>query len=175
MNIFALDMSPKTSAQMMMDSHVIKMPTESMQMMSTIATHLGIEDAPYKPVMLNHPCTIWARHSKQNMEWLFTHAYALCQEYTIRYGKTHQVEKSLNLFHSEIELLIDYLPDLGLTEFAVAISDNMNCRQLDGFDEMDVVEKYRQYYIHDKWWFASWKTKEPDWWPKNHIAKMRSR
>ena len=42
MNIFALDMSPKSSAQMMMDSHVIKMPTESMQMMSTIATHLVI-------------------------------------------------------------------------------------------------------------------------------------
>ena len=46
MNIFALDMSPKTSAQMMLDQHVVKMPTGSMQMMSTIATHLGIEDAP---------------------------------------------------------------------------------------------------------------------------------
>tara|TARA_R100001510_G_C7582930_1_gene155272 strand:+ start:65 stop:589 length:525 start_codon:yes stop_codon:yes gene_type:complete len=174
MNIFVVDKCPITAAQMMIDKHVIKMATETLQMISTCLILRGF-NAPYRKSFAYHPCTIWARHSKQNMEWLFTHAYALCQEYTIRYGKTHQVEKSLNLFHSEIELLIDYLPDLGLTEFAVAISDNMNCRQLDGFDEMDVVEKYRQYYIHDKWWFASWKTKEPDWWPKNHIAKMRSR
>ena len=36
MNIFVLDESPVTSAQMMNDKHVVKMPTESMQMMSTI-------------------------------------------------------------------------------------------------------------------------------------------
>ena len=60
------------------------------------------------------------------------------------------------------------MPDIGLTQFAVAISPNMNCRKLDGFDNMSVADKYRNYYIEDKWWFAEWKTQEPEWWPKNH-------
>ena len=38
MNIFVLDNSPITSARMMIDKHVVKMPTESMQMISTITT-----------------------------------------------------------------------------------------------------------------------------------------
>jgi len=55
------------------------------------------------------------------------------------------------------------LPDIGLTPFAVAISDHMNCRQLDNFDDMSVVDKYRAYYMHDKNHFASWKTERPSW------------
>ena len=69
MNIFVLDMSPEISARHMVDKHVVKMPTESMQMLSTNLDYFNIQ-SPYKPVMLNHPCTIWARQSYENHEWL---------------------------------------------------------------------------------------------------------
>ena len=33
---------------------------------------------------------------------------------------------------------------------------------------MSVVEKYRHYYLEDKWKIGQWKTKPPYWWPENH-------
>ena len=72
MNIFVLHRNPDTAAQMMLDKHVVKMPTESMQMICTIMDLYGFE-TPMKPVMLNHPCTIWARESSKNFQWLVDH------------------------------------------------------------------------------------------------------
>ena len=163
MNIFVLDESPVTSAQMMNDKHVVKMPTESMQMMSTILTYHE-QPAPFLPVMLNHPCTIWARESRQNFQWLREHAQALCEEFTVRYNKQHKVEWILDHFADTwVKMENEILPDNGLTPFAIAISDHMNCRQIDGYDEMSAVYKYRQYYIHDKAHIADWKTSKPEW------------
>jgi len=172
MNIFVLNESPKTSAEMMLNKHVIKMPLESMQMLSTIATHLKL-NAPYKPVMLNHPSTIWARESKQNYQWLLDHCLALCEEYTFRYGKTHKVETTYYEYTQTWEEALSLLPDTKLTPFAIAISQDMNCRKVDGFDAMTTIEKYQQYYIHDKWPIAEWKRKEPSWWPHKHEVKMK--
>lgn len=167
MNIFILDNKPIQIAKVLMDKHIVKMPTESMQMLSTNADHLGFS-SPYKPVMLNHPCTIWARTSKDNFQFLLDQTDALCKEYTIRYGKKHKVETTLLEYQDAWQSVLDVLPDIGLTPFAVAINKDMNCRKLDGFDDMSTVDKYRNYYIEDKWWFAEWKTQEPEWWPKNH-------
>ena len=162
MNIFVLSECPTESAEMMVDKHVVKMPTESMQMMCTIA-NLHDYQTPFAPVMLNHPCTIWARQSRQNFNWLREHTLALCKEYTRRYGKRLKVEWCLKEYDATWITLESELPDIGLTPFAVAISDHMNCRQLDGFDDMSVVDKYRAYYMHDKNHFASWKTQKPSW------------
>lgn len=173
MNIFALDMSPKSSAQMMMDSHVIKMPTESMQMMSTIATHLGIEDAPYKPVMLNHPCTIWARQTSQNYQWLRKHCYFLCKEYTARYGRKHKVEETLEEYANVFNQVEDVLPATGLTPFGIAMSDKYRVERMSSEDAFEfAIRSYRHYYLQGKWKISSWKTQEPEWWPKDHYLKM---
>lgn len=173
MNIFALDMNPKTSAQMMMDSHVIKMPTESMQMMSTIATHLGIEDAPYKPVMLNHPCTIWARQTSQNYQWLRKHCYFLCKEYTARYGRKHKVEETLEEYANVFNQVEDVLPATGLTPFGIAMSDKYRIERMSSEDAFEfAIRSYRHYYLQGKWKISSWKTQEPEWWPKDHYLKM---
>ena len=130
--------------------------------MSTIADHLGF-DSPYRPVMLNHPCTIWARESKQNFLWLWEHAGSLCEEYTSRYGKTHKCELTMNDYNHIWMDVVEALPDIGLTSFAIAISENMKCRQVKGFDTMSEIDKYRQYYIQDKARIATWKKNKP-WW-----------
>ena len=171
MNIFVLSECPEQSAKWMLDKHIVKMPTESMQMLSTILTHLDIE-APYRPVMLNHPSTIWARESKQNFLWLMQHTYALCQEYTQRYGKMHKVEETFYEFEDNLYKGANLLPDTELTEFAIAISDTMQCRKQEDFDNATTVEKYRMYYLYDKWEFATWKQNQPEWWPKAHYVNM---
>ncbi len=87
MNIFAVDKDPKISAQQLCDKHVVKMILESAQMLCAVYDN---GTAPYKRAFYNHPCTIWARETEQNYEWLLNHAYAMCQEYTRRYGKVHK-------------------------------------------------------------------------------------
>jgi hypothetical protein len=48
------------------------------------------------------------------------------------------------------------------TPFAIAISENMTCRQDPTFDSVDEVGKYRLYYKYDKP-FATWKKNKPSW------------
>lgn len=154
MNIFVLDREPNTAATYVLDKHAVKMPLESLQMMSTIANHLGF-DSPYRPVMLNHPCTIWARESRQNFLWLWEHAGSLCEEYTARYGKTHKCELTMNDYNPIWIQVVDALPDIGLTPFAQAMPDY--CRN------DNAVIAYRQYYMREKKHIAKWKTKKPAW------------
>jgi hypothetical protein len=162
MNIFVVDECPVVSASSLLDKHVVKMPLESLQMMSTNAWYNSLRH-PYHPVMTRHPCTIWARESRQNFEWLWEHAIALCVEYTARYGRVHKCEKQLTVFNPIWEELLMLLPDIGLTPFAIAISEDMNCRKVEGFDSLSTVDKYRQYYIHDKARIATWKQNKPSW------------
>ena len=151
MNIFTLDQSPIKSAELMLDKHVVKMPTESLQMLFTIVDYLGLE-AGWKPVMLNHPSTIWARETRQNFQWLREHTYALCREYTHRYGKRH---KSIDVINWCI-INKPNIPDIGFTTPAMAMPDE--------FKVDSVVESYRNYYMGAKISLASWKNREKPFW-----------
>lgn len=163
MNIFILNNDARLAAKDVIDKHAIKMPLESLQMMSTIADFLGL-NSPYNPVMLNHPCTIWGRKSKQNFAWLLNHANALCQEYSLRYNnRTHRCQTIINRNYEVWNKVMQLLPDIGLTPFAIAISQDSKCRQLENFEELHAVDKYREYYMYDKSRIASWKTKQPLW------------
>ena len=101
MNIFVTSSSPLKSAQVLPDKHIVKMPLECCQMLSIIAsdkwghgygTLPKSDGTPYmtdKGAFRNHPCTIWASETPANARWLIAHAFALCEEYTSRYGKVH--------------------------------------------------------------------------------------
>ena len=104
MNIFVTDPSPVKSAQVLPDKHVVKMPLETCQMLSIVASDkwghgFGIlpkvDGSPYKTdkgAFRNHPCTIWAQ---TNYRWLIEHGLALCAEYTHRYNKTHSCQYTI--------------------------------------------------------------------------------
>ena len=149
MNIFVLHTNPEKAAQMLCDKHVVKMILETAQILSTVAQR------GYKPTHAKHPCTLWAKESIQNWNWLCEHGIAMGKEYTARYGKVH---KSIDV----IQDLIDNPPDLpnkGLTPFAQAMPDDYKCN--------DAVSAYRKYYINDKKDIAVWKYSEtPDWYLK---------
>ena len=109
MNIFALSENPVKAAKEMLNKHVVKMPTETCQMLHTNALfneyvdkygeepslrqlkqyHTDIDSSLMKPAMLNHPSTIWARESNHNTKWLYEHGMALCEEFTFRYNKVN--------------------------------------------------------------------------------------
>ena len=179
MNIFVLDESPRISAEMMCDKHVVKMIIESAQMLSTSHRYVdGDEfisyskngrrikrwshytDTPdskvrlHKSVMLNHPCTIWTRETAANYAWLAAHALALCDEYECRYNRTHATR-------GLIEWLVTNYPEkvygLHRTPFAQAMPDEYKVTG-------DAVAAYRAYYLGEKRHFAKWKNGNiPNW------------
>ena len=187
MNIFALSKNPTKAAIEMLDKHVVKMPTETCQMLHTNALffeyiehygeeptlaqlkvfHRDIGSNLMKPAMLNHPSTMWARQNPSNTLWLYTHGLALCTEYTHRYGKKHGAQ----------ERILDttqYLPNDGrwkdATPVTIAMDDKYRLdynNDLEGWDF--VIMQYRHYYLEGKWKFAEWrKSRMPEWWPKDH-------
>jgi hypothetical protein len=172
MNIFVVDNDAATSAKMLCDSHVVKMILESCQLLST--AHHVLDGDPLeintgkrkyktfvctkknicKATMVNHPCTIWTRESAKNYMWLWRHAYALCKEYTRRYGKVHIMEQMLLNELYDAPINIKKGP---ITPFAQAMPDQ--------YKDNNAIVAYRKYYLGEKIRFAKWKfTEEPEWW-----------
>ena len=193
MNIFALSRSPQESARQMLDKHIVKMPTETCQMLHTNivymqyvhtygkepqlkdlkAFHQEIGSELMKPAMLNHPSTIWARQSLDNFDWLLYHGVSLCGEYTHRYEIEHGTQKRIvdcGLYREFIENHNYPLDEL--TPVSIAMDDMYRIENTFD-DEWDfVIESYRHYYLEGKWRFAEWrKDRRPEWFPANHFAK----
>ena len=82
MNIFVLDESPVTSAQMQCDKHIVKMPLETAQMLCSVWHRYGVGDlVPYKEVHKKHPCTLWAGDSMDNYDWLWQDKFVTSLEF----------------------------------------------------------------------------------------------
>lgn len=162
MNIFVIDEDPRIAAQMMCDKHVVKMIVEGCQMLSTNHRLSGshVVYAPiklYKQSFANHPCTIWARQTKENYMWLADHTLELCYEYTRRYNREHSCQDMSVWFSKYYPLRT---PDGDLTPFAQAMPDEF---KVPG----DAVAAYRKYYMGAKAKIAKWKyTNAPDWYTK---------
>lgn len=175
MNIFVLDRDPIIAAIQMCDKHVVKMPTECAQMLSTchrmadgeLETRPSIsgkrmvpyyrlddwrESKLYKAVHFKHPCNIWLRESVNNYKWLHKHFGALLREYTLRYGKNHKCEE----LYDALAWVPNNIPFVSQTEFPQAMPDDCKTD--------NVVEAYRNYYTKYKKEFATWKSREiPAW------------
>ena len=139
MNIFALSNDPKLAALLHLDKHVVKMPLETAQMLSTVNGGF-----PYKATHKNHPCTLWAGKSKANYDWLVKLGLSLCDEYTYRYGKVHKCQAVIERLQSPPECV----PDGDLMPFAQAMPDE--CKR------DDAVDAYKEYYRVHKALIAKW-------------------
>jgi len=128
------------------------MALESTQMLATALNVNGVT-TPYRTAHLNHPCSIWARASRQNWQWLYEHGMALCNEYSRIYGRTHACVKVLQQMKGEETVL----PDIGLTPFP-------NCARSKekGLDYSHVDNVYSAYklYLADRW---AGDKRKPEW------------
>lgn len=160
MNIFSTSTCPEQSARWCVDKHVVKMPTETAQLLCAAYWGQNIE-APMKKTHFNHPSSIFTRASCLNYEWVIEHGKALCDEYTARYGRRHASQDVIEWCDkNSYKLLFD---KFDMTDFAVAIASEMKCRQVEGFDNLDPVMKYRYYYKIDKVHLHQWKRNKPNW------------
>lgn len=182
MNIFVVDRDPIESARSLLDKHVVKMPLESAQMLSTnqrvldgriITTEKNRkkhvfddfrEDLLYKATMINHPCTVWSRQTLGNHKWLCIHGIELCIEYTRRYGRTHACQKLIQWCYDNPPRNINQSDKV--TPFAQAMPEK--------YRDSDAVIAYRNYYIHEKFRIATWKSsKIPSWFSDKNSCETR--
>tara|TARA_Y100000004_G_C8811880_1_gene368072 strand:- start:54 stop:704 length:651 start_codon:yes stop_codon:yes gene_type:complete len=193
MNIFALSRNPFYAAEQMIDKHVVKMPTETCQMLHTNILymefikengfepqlkdlkkfHKELDSELMKPAMLNHPSTIWARKSIHNFRWLLNHGDALCKEYTFRYGKEHGAQKRIVYCAIYGDTINNYeYSENCLTPVDIAMFDKYRIPNETGVHNWDyVIKSYRHYYLEGKWRFAAWrKNRRPEWYPENWYA-----
>lgn len=150
MNIFVLDLDPERCARYHCDKHVVKMITESAQMLCRVINNTG-QVAPYRGGYKHHPCTIWAGESLANWRWLRDQALHLYTEYQHRYGdKVHKAGEVIK------GLAEPDIPDIGLTPFAQAMPDI--------YKDHDAVVAYRNYYRGEKAGFATWRNRRTPRW-----------
>lgn len=152
MNIFVLSNEPDVCAQMHCDKHVVKMVLETAQLLST-AHHIHGTWTPdmYKPTHMHHPCTKWVCESDANYWWASHLFMELCNEYTHRYGKVHKSEGLLDALYPKKAVVND------MTPFALAMPDK--------YKVACPVTSYRNYYLGDKAYMATWTNRnEPEWW-----------
>jgi len=161
MNIFALSECPEQSALWLDDIRKNKMILESAQMLSTTVRHLTPDtDLPvYRVAYLNHPCTIWARQSRDNFRWLVSHMKSLFNQ---KVG-LHKSADLLPYFDKYAEH--GAFPYEDRTPF-------VNCarNQERGVDYSDVSDVHGAYrlYMNDRWKertiTLTWRWgKEPEW------------
>lgn len=171
MNIFCTSEDPVQAARWLCDRHVVKMGTESCQMLANCFPHTILSQIACPKTQTGnarkhshyaHPCSIWARRSKTNMRWLIEHTENIFEEKYNRYpkGGRHFCHDFLDWVKNNLKYAL--VPSGDLTTFAIAINDKCKCRAIGGFDSMTRIEQYRLYYIHDKS-FATWKMNKPEW------------
>ena len=168
MNIFVTNPSPTISAQCLPDRHVVKMPLETCQMLAIVCSekwghNFGVlhkkDGTPYntdKGAFRNHPCTVWANESNVNAWWLVAHGFALCEEYTHRYGKVHSCEKTV----LEAGHLIPFTMDRP-TSFTRAMPDEYKHDT-----SIDTFTAYKNYISSKPWAASNYlrdPSRKPDW------------
>lgn len=140
MNIFYLDEDPVLAAQYLHDTHVVKMITESGQLLSAVTGH-GYRAGRWAA----HPCAKWVAHSRENALWLCDHLAAMLNEYRYRFGEDRDKFQQVRFHYDEWRRLAGELPANGRTPPALAVYE-----VADGMDTSDPVAVYRAYYIQKK-------------------------
>ena len=179
MNIFYLSNCPVAASKYLLDKHIVKMPLETVQLLSTahrvldgerkqiirngrkktvfsLPSHL--DDLFYSATHINHPSCVWTRSSVANYRWLYSYLVAMCEEYTSRYGKTFAFVKSGLVDALQMEPTNIVMGDFSAPLLAMP----------EHYKNNDAIEAYRQYYAGDKWRFAKWKHGDiPEWFVLN--------
>ena len=183
MNLFILNKDPIIAAQQQCDKHVVKMPLESGQMLSTAHRLLDgneyfeinekgrklkrwklddyREDILYKAVHPKHPCTLWTMESSANYRWHYEHFRALAKEFEYRYGKQHSTWVDL---HETLATLPKNIPlKNSMTPFKLAMGVAPDCINI-----ADPVGSYRKFYMTKQYRFSMEWTKRPipEWFEK---------
>lgn len=158
MNIFVLDSNPQLAAQYHCDKHVVKMITESAQLLCSAYYYtpwdMELTGIPYHLTHKNHPCAIWVRESKENWLWLLSLGLCLYEEYRHRYGNKEHAAGKVLLWNYEN---IPNLKSKGLTQRPLCMPDKYKSGR-------SPVTCYRKYYIGEKRNLFEWTNRDVPYW-----------
>ena len=163
MNIFVTDHCPIQSASNLPDKHIVKMPLETCQMLAIIYSdwYYGVgklykkDGYAYRTAhgaFRHHPCTQWAAANQYNLAWLIVHGFALCTEYTERYGKVHTC---YDVLLQAADIYNDCFDEswstayFKVTDFTRAMPEYLKYD-----DTIDTIEAYKRY-LNTKPWLAT--------------------
>ncbi len=106
----------------------------------------------YQVAHANHPCSVWVRETDANYYWMFKLFDGLLAEYTRRYGRVHSAAR-LRPFLLQAPMQI---PRGQQTPFVQAMPEE--------YQNENVVEAYRRFYVGSKSRFAKWTNRDlPKW------------
>lgn len=173
MNIFAVSNDPTIAARQLPDKLVVKMPTESIQLLTPWAfnthgvyvqkpdgTNYGIKG------FAHHPCAKWLYESPSNVHWLLEHAFGMADEYWQRYNKDHGTLHGLNQIRTLVYQKHNKENSGDHTEFVQAMPEEF---KVPG----DAVTAYRNY-INGYKGYAEWRyCEKPDWWDEAKHEPVR--
>ena len=155
MNIFHLDTDAEISARYLCDKHIPKMLLETCQMLSTAVrnqiNNLADDVYPvYKSAYPRHPMTIWVGDCWGNFSWTLRHGQEINKQYQYRFGKIHKSEQVLDVIEAlRFTLEKSFGNDLGFTDPPRCMPDTYKwCEHY--------TDSYKEYYYHDKQYFAKW-------------------
>lgn len=158
MNVFVLDENPIVAATYACDKHLVKMPLETAQLLSTVAQKRGYQ-ALYRITHRNNPITNWVGNSVHNWTWLCEHGLELSRQYTRVFGKIHKCQNVIqNLADRTLEIWSELGDSKRHTDFFLCMPDD--CK-----DTENPIESYRNCYRIHKSYMAKWKNRQPpSWW-----------
>jgi hypothetical protein len=165
---------------MLCDKHLSKMQLETAQLLCTAIhckdldlAYLSTDHRLYKKTHVNHPSTVWARSSIDNVRWLLSYVRGMDREWQSR---GHRLHASCKVSIDAACYLTAHakLPE-GLTEVPLCMPDELKpCSHL---PMSEAVQFYRNYYVTCKLDIATWPAgRTPDWFTKpeefsNEIAR----
>ena len=167
----------------MLDKHIVKMPTETCQMLHTNALfneftdRYGYEPSLrrlkeyyeetksilMKPAMLNHPSTIWANKT------MITHYGCLSMVLHCVWSLPKDMVKNMVVMSEYYKRLWSLMQietcytciNRHVYEYRIPNKYGKYCWEY-------VIDSYR-HYLEGKWRFAEWRNdRKPNWWPNNH-------
>lgn len=160
MNLFHLSEDFDESVKFHVDRHIVKMPTETSQLLiDTILTFLDVKPPLTKSgnyfkklskSQHNHPCAIFCR-TEFGFNYCLNYLKFLCKEFNYRYNKNHFCENYL-------EFALRNQPVFQETKIDFPLAMPEYCRTL------DPVLSYRLYYNLEKRHLFCWKNRNVPFW-----------
>jgi hypothetical protein len=167
MQVFMLDTDFEKNASYYVDKHVVKIPTEIAQILSTCLYLRGYEKTDiYKPTHIFHPWIKWTCESWSNFSYLVTFGHVLCEEYSLRYQKNHKTLDIIKLCDS-IKFELSKL-DFSSHEFDLKKHTDFPLCMPEQYHDKNPIIAYRNYYKTEKRHLAGWRSRSvPAWWSQN--------
>lgn len=169
MNLFVTSINPVACAQALDDARVVKMATETAQLLSTavriVAPGALRDDQLYRMGHEAHPVSRWVRSGDLTFQWTLQHGLALLDEYCVRFpkGSVHGASRAIHPIlgvhlHAVLPHMTRQRPEsVMFCNHAANLGMGLDFRSIE-----NQAEAYREY-LRARWHLARATRHPPRW------------